>query len=466
MKFMRTFLAAGLLAAAACGDGGSNTNDTPDAKVTPTIDAAPGTPDAVMGQTIEVQGGDINTDTTWSAINTYVLKGHVFVTGGATLTIEPGTVIKGELGSSVVITTTGKINAVGTAAKPIVFTSNSTPAAPGDWGGVVMLGKAPINVTGGTNKIEGFPDNGTLGERTTYGGSDATHDCGKISYARIEFAGFQLAVDNELNSLTLGGCGSKTVVDYVETHKGNDDGVEIFGGTVNVRHLFISQPDDDGLDFDLGWQGTAQFVVVVQNQTTSDKGFEADNQKANNDATPRTSPEIWNATLVGGGATAIGGGMHLRRGVAGTFRNVVLANFPKYAVNIDGYPTVLQYNSGALSIDYAMMNPPAAGALWPAGFDNTTVSSVTTPDDCETPNTNCLDESAKLGDAALHNKLGVDPMLTDATNLAAPNVKPKAGSPALTGGATPPSAKGFDTAATYFGAMGATDWSAGWTAFP
>lgn len=464
MKFTRTFLAAALATAAfGCGDDPAPSN--PDAKVTPTIDAAPGTPDAVQGQIIEIVAGDITADTTWSAINTYVLKGHVFVTGG-TLTIEAGTLIKGETGSSLVITTTGKLNAVGTAAKPIVFTSADPAPAPGDWGGVVMLGTAPINVTGGTNKIEGFPDNGTLGTKNSYGGANAAHDCGKIKYARIEFAGFLLAVDNELNSLSLAGCGTATEVDYVETHAGADDGVEIFGGTVNVKHLVISQPDDDGLDYDLGWTGTAQYVVIIQNATTSDKAFEADNQNANNDATPRTSPEIWNVTIVGGGATAKGAGMHLRRGVAGKIRNAIITNFPKYAVNIDGFPTATQYNAGTLSLDYAIMNPPAAGALWPTGFDDKVVSSVTTSDDCQTPNTNCLDEAAKLGDAALHNQLNVDPMLTDPTNLTAPNVKPKAGSPALTGGATPTSGKGFDAAATFFGAVGTDDWTAGWTAFP
>src|SRR5688500_2406277 len=253
------------LLVAACG-GGSGLGDDddqpmPDAYVPP-IDTPPGV------TVVNVPAGDITASTTWTATHIYVLEGYVFVTGG-TLTIEAGTTVQGKNGSALTITKNAKLDAQGTVDTPIVFTSAMPTAASGDWGGVVMLGQAPINVVGGTNNVEGFPT--SYGDRIAYGGTDAAHDCGKLKYARIEYAGFALAVDNELNGLTLGGCGTSTVVDYVQVHLGLDDGVEVFGGTVNIRHIVITQPDDDGLDWDRGWTGTAQYVVIQQKLGRGDK---------------------------------------------------------------------------------------------------------------------------------------------------------------------------------------------------
>jgi hypothetical protein len=439
--------------AVGCGDSNSDA-PSPDAQVAPKADANPTDP---AGGNVDVPGGDLSGDVLWKAKNTYILKGQVFFISG-TLTIEPGTVIKGEPGSVLAITKSAKINAVGTDMKPIVFTSAGATPKSGDWGGVVLLGKAPINVTGGSNKVEGFPD--TVGDKISYGGTEAGHDCGKLKYARIEYAGFQLSPDNELNGLTLGGCGNATTVDYVQVHLGLDDGIEVFGGTTNLSHIVISQPDDDGLDWDLGWSGKIQFLVVQQRTGRGDRGIEADNNKNNNDALPRSSPEVWNATLIGGDglATDKQGGMHLRRGTAAKISNVVMTGFTSYAIDVDGAATVAQATSGALSISNTYFVKATNSDLWPANFD--VVSGK--ENDCDGTGANCFNEATVLG--AGTNKIGIDPMLAAPRNMTAPSWKPMAGAPVLTGCGTP--SAGLDQTATFCGAIGPLDWTQGWTRFP
>ncbi len=443
-------LLTGLLVAAALG---ACSDDDEGDDIDPPDDDPPPTETQVF-----VPAGELAGDTTWVASKTYTLRGQVFVTAG-TLTIEPGTVIEGDAGSVLVITKNAKLSAVGTAAKPIVFTSSAAAARSGDWGGVVLLGAAPINVTGGKNKIEGFPD--SVGVKIEYGGSDAAHDCGKLVYARIEYAGFRFGTDNELNGLTLGGCGTATEIDYVQSHLGLDDGVEIFGGTVDVRHLVITQPDDDGLDWDLGWSGRAQFIIIQQKAGLGDKGFEADNNNSNNDALPRSSPEIWNVTMIGGDSPMAKkqGGLHLRRGTAARISNSIIAYFNQFPVDVDGASSVGQWNSGGLSLAHTYLLKAAAGPLWMADFDK--AGNPLAENDCVAGV--CLDEQAALT-AETTNQLDTDPMLGDAKNLTAPNWKPANGSPVLTGCGTP--GAGLDPTATFCGAIGATDWTAGWTAYP
>ena len=454
------WLAALGLATAACKDDSGLTGDDG-----PEPDAAP-MPDAPPGVTIvDVPAGDIATDTMWTKNKIYVLQGYVFVTGG-TLTIEAGTTIKGANGSALTVTKDAKINAVGTAAEPIVFTSASATPASGDWGGIVLLGKAPINVTGGTNQIEGFA--ASFGERVRYGSTtpDSNHDCGKLKYARIEYAGFALATDVELNGLTLGGCGAATEIDYVQSHLGLDDGIEVFGGMVNLSHLVITQPDDDGLDWDFGWSGRAQFVIVQQKDGRGDKGFEADNNPNNNDLTPRSTPEIWNATLIGGDGLSSAkkqGGMHLRRGTAGKINNAVIAYFNQFGADVDGASTRGQFGTNLTIKNTYFMKSTNAAAVWPANFD----VSGGNQNDCDPApapaGTNCFDEQLMIGGDAT-NHLDVDAQLAAPKNLAAPSFKPNAGSPVLTGCGTPPA--GFDTTATFCGAVGTVYWTAGWTRFP
>lgn len=455
-------LVAGLVAAGAagCGDPKDPTDNNP-------------TP---QGQTVEV-AANITADTTWESTNTYVLKQHVFVEGG-TLTIQPGTKVLGETGTSLVVTRNAKLNAVGTQDKPIVFTSAKEPGQrrSSDWGGVILLGKAKLNVP--DQFIEGFP---TGDERLKYGGGEAnvgddTHDCGKLKYARIEFAGFKIATDKEINSLTLGACGSKTEVEYIQTLRGSDDGVEVFGGTVNLKHILISLAEDDGLDWDFGWTGKAQYLIVQQGSELGNNGIEADNYDKGNDFLPRSAPEIWNATFIG---RAAGGAeksiaMTLRRGTAGKLHNVIVTGFADGGVDVVGSSSANQFVAGNLSIKNSL--------FWSLKGDTVTVPYMANPakdaagnvTDADTTKYTATDGSAvafnekeQLLVTALANKVA-DPKLAAATNLTAPNFKPLPESPALitTNAATPPADGFFDANAKFVGAVGTEDWTAGWTAFP
>ena len=396
---------------------------------------------------------EIVTDTSWTADHVYQLKTHIYVKDGATLTIAAGTRVQGESGSSLVITRTGKLDATGTASKPIVFTSSKPEGTrlAGDWGGIVMLGAAPINVSGGSTAIEGFAS--TTDARTQYGGTDAAHNCGTLKYARVEFAGFVLLNNNELNGLTLGGCGNATTIDYVQVHRGADDGVEVFGGTVDLKHVLITQPEDDGLDWDFGWTGRVQFLVIQQGTETGNNGIEADNNKNNKEATPRSAPEIWNLTLVGAGRNAGGAtksiGMTLREGTAGRLHSVIVYGFADNAIDVDGASSAAQMNSGALRIE---------GSIFYGNKGTTTSLPVESTD-----NDMGLDEVAKLTEAGNQNRL-IDPLLADPRNLEAPSFKPLQDSPALLNAMPPPG--GFFSAASFVGAIGSDDWTASWTAFP
>ncbi|HLL21885.1 MAG TPA: hypothetical protein VK427_07130, partial [Kofleriaceae bacterium] len=270
-----------------------------------------------------------------------------------------------------------------------------------------------------------------------------------------EYAGFLLSPDNELNGLTMAGCGSATLVDYVQVHLGQDDGIEMFGGTANLSHVVITQPDDDALDWDLGWRGKAQFVVIQQKTGRGDKGIEADSNRNDNELQPRSAPEIWNMTMVGAnGATAdVQGGVHLRRGTAGKISNAIITGFTKFAVDIDGTSSVAQYTANALSFkNVYFVKGTNATSNWPTGFDGAGAG-----------NDAGFDEAQAIG-ADPTNRIDVNPNLGAAFNITAPDWKPAAGSPVLTGCGTP--SAGLDTTATFCGAIGATDWTAGWTAYP
>ncbi|QAT88914.1 hypothetical protein EJ065_7391 [Corallococcus coralloides] len=437
---------------AGCGD--DEPNNTPDG----------GDPQA----TAQDVKGSITGDTIWKAGTTYTLKDYVFVESG-TLTIEPGVIVKGDTGSALVITREAKLNAVGTAEKPIVFTSSQAEGtrAAGDWGGVVLLGKAKINVAGGENTIEGFF--ATSGDtRTKYGGGDDAHDCGKLKYARIEFAGYELAEDNEINGLTVGACGTATDIDYVQVHKGADDGVEMFGGTAGLKHILISQPDDDGLDYDLGWRGKVQFLVVQQNAVVGNRAIEASGNKNDNVAQPHSVPEIWNATFIGSGrapgTAPAQEGLVFNTGAGGLMRNVIVANFADKAVDVDGTASAALWNAATpeLSIQNAL--------FWNNKGDSVSIPNAPNPkkDASGTvtdPDVSKFAEAEKVLATGLNNKV-VDAQLTAATNLDAPDFTPATGSPALNpdNAATP--GAGFDTSARFVGAVGPTNWLAGWTAFP
>jgi hypothetical protein len=411
---------------------------------------------------------NITQDTTWKAGGTYTLKGYIFVEGG-TLTIEEGVTVKGDERSALIITRNAKLAAVGTAQKPIVFTS-SKPAGQreaGDWGGVVLLGKARLNVSGGETTIEGFFSS-SGNELTKYGGSDDAHNCGTLKYARIEFAGFELAPNNELNGLTTGGCGSATDIDYVQVHMGLDDGIEMFGGTAPLKHIVITQADDDALDYDLGYSGKVQFLVVQQNPTQGDRGIEASSNKSTPSQEPISIPEIWNATFIGSGAAPGSNptqeALVFNTGAGIRLRNAIVAHWKNQAVDVDGTASAALFNEAGdsrLSIRNTIFWDIAGSNTAIPFAPNPVVSNGVTTD----ADISKFDESVKVVVAA-HNVRMQDPQLEAALNLTAPNFAPRAGSVALNvdSAATPPA--GFDTSARFLGAVGSSNWLAGWTAYP
>lgn len=448
---------------AACGGDdapvGDDDPDPPDADVTQ--------PDAPPGSETIRLNDDITEDTTFYARNTYVIPRlkQLFVKDGATLTIEPGTIIKGEQGALLVITRGSKIEAEGTAEAPIVFTSAQADNAKtrGFWGGVLICGDAPIN----TNVNSDPPSTEAIFEAFTssipegyYGGTDADDDSGTLKYVRIEFTGFQFVAGREFNGLSLAGVGSGTEIDYIQSHAGADDGIEIWGGTVNLKHIVSSQNGDDGFDTDNGWNGKAQFMVIqhVNPDGSSDaaNGYESDNHatSASYTAMPRTLPTIYNVTMIGKPDYAVGSSSFatvLRRGTGGRYFNHLVVGFPR-GLEMRDSATAAQADAGNLAFHNSIIfgnDATGDGDNWPAPQAM-----------------NDIVEQTYFENAELANQF-VDPgMDPDATSLTAPSFLPEAGSPALSGGATPPNDGFFDPTATFIGAMGTEDWTAGWTAYP
>lgn len=218
--------------------------------------------------------GSISSDTTWYAETKYYLNGPVFIEGKTRLTIQPGTQIFGEFESTLVVTREAEIYARGQNDKSIIFTSAKPVGTRqrGDWGGIILLGNAPTNRL--EANIEGIDENDPRGR---FGGQREDNSCGVLEYVRIEFAGFEVFADNELNGLTMGGCGHNTIARYIHVHRAADDGIEMFGGTADLKHILITGAKDDSLDWDMGWRGRVQFMVIQQYNDAGDNGFEADN---------------------------------------------------------------------------------------------------------------------------------------------------------------------------------------------
>lgn len=238
------------------------------------------------------------------------LSGLVYVDSADVLLVDAGTTIRGNLstgtgvpGGGLVVCRGAKILAQGTATSPIVFTSAAATPASGDWSGVIVLGNASSNHSGRT-QIEGVPSNPPAS--ATFGGTVGTNDAdnsGILRHVRIEYAGFELTPNNEINGLTFGGVGSGTEVDFVEVFKSRDDAFEWFGGTVNASHLIAVDPLDDMFDADNGYRGTVRFALGLADTTRADvsqsNGFEVDNNSGGTTATPLTNPRFRKVTIVG-----------------------------------------------------------------------------------------------------------------------------------------------------------------------
>jgi hypothetical protein len=419
------------------------------------------TPPPTGGPTGEliVLEGVITEDYTMTANNKYLLKGYVRFRAPAKLTIEPGTIIFGdkETEGTLVIERGAQIFAEGTVQRPIVFTSELPPGerAPGDWGGIIICGNAPINPPSGTFEVEG-------GTGAIFGGTNPDDNSGIMRYVRIEFAGIPLFSDQEINGLTMAGVGRGTQIDHIQVSYCSDDAFEWFGGNVDVKHLVAFRAVDDDFDYDLGYQGRQQFLLGVRDPRRADPsvscGIESDNDASGTASQPFTRPIVSNATFVGPlSDTTVSfntyhffGFMCRSRSQLG-FYNSIITGWPA-GISIQSTVTqnwidqdLLQARNnivvGYTKNEYAHAFPVNQGRLqkvidW---FDRTDFEN----------------------DAQVNNSYA---QLTDPFNLSRPNAMPLAGSPALAGAkfehawVNDP----FFDKVNYRGAFGTIDWTAGW----
>jgi hypothetical protein len=261
---------------------------------------------------VVVISADITANTTWSANNVYELNGTIFVRNNATLTIPAGTLIKSNaVGASLIVTRGAKLNAIGTASSPIVFTSKNAVGSRnrGDWGGIVLLGKGRYNVNNGVNFIEGISQ--TV-ETQFGGGLTPTNDdsSGTLKYVRIEFAGYVFSPNNELNGLTMGACGSGTTIDYVQVSYSNDDSFEWFGGSVDCKHLVALAGLDDDFDTDNGYNGRVQFGLSIKDPSGFDistsECFESDNSAGSGTPVGNATTDAWKTSAIFTNFTCLG----------------------------------------------------------------------------------------------------------------------------------------------------------------
>lgn len=404
-----------------------------------------------------VLAGEITRDLHLTADHEYVLRGGVFIgddVNETVLTIDPGTTIYGETATKgmLVIRRGSKIIAEGTREAPVVFTSPNLPGsrARGDWGGLVINGRAPVNGCAEA-PCEAEGEGGT----GKYGGDDPDDDSGVLKYVRVEFAGILLSEDNELNGIAFQGVGRGTEVDYVQVHMNKDDGVEFFGGTVDVRHVVLTGIGDDSLDWTDGWTGRAQYVVALQFDDAGDQGIEADNNGENNAATPRSHPKLANLTLIGSGGESSDIGVLLREGTAGNIYNSVIARFGEACLAIDHAETFAHAAdgngglSGALTVEGTILHCPDSSPFLEPKAEDVPGRPFTVEDFFTTLNPG--------------NRLA-DPGLKDAANIQAPDFRPRAGAAAAEGAVTVPDP--WFEATDYVGAFGpGDDWTAGWTTF-
>ncbi len=399
---------------------------------------------------------NITTNTTWTNDKIYSLEGgFIYVLNNSVLTIEPGTIIKGNA-SALVVTRGSKLLANGTAERPIVFTSykKAGERATGDWGGILLLGKAKVNCAGGECTAEGGLD----ATYAKYGGTDDEDNSGSLKYVRIEFGGIAFQPNNETNGLTLGGVGRGTTLEHIQSSYGGDDAFEWFGGTVNSKYLVTFKTLDDMFDTDFGFSGKNQFLLGVSDPQIADvsgsNGFESDNDAQGSTNEPKTNATFSNVTILGpkkDATTVINSnfkrGMHLRRSTEQDVFNTV----------ITGFPVGLRLESTNSENAYLTDGKLELKGLLIAGMAKTVDSTSVNSPAVKTKFTTdaAINILPNVADAKIPNYDEANPFL------------PSAGSPALTGSDFT-SAKlndPFFTKTTYRGAFGTDNWTKCWCEF-
>ncbi|PTM11825.1 MAG: hypothetical protein DA407_00710 [Bacteroidetes bacterium] len=356
---MKKLLLSGLLVSSLVFTGCFKDDDTPIIIEEITIIQNGG--DTEENPVIDVSGA-ITANTTWTNNNIYKINQKVVVDAGATLTIQEGTIIKGtpgtgSLASALIIARGSKINAVGTASEPIIFTSTSDNIEVGQtagtnldendrglWGGLIVLGNAPCSFSGDIPEaqIEGIPADDTFG---LYGGTDAADNSGVLSYISIRHGGALIGEGNEINGLTLGGVGNGTIINNIEVVANVDDGIEFFGGTVNASNLLVWAQGDDGLDIDQAYSGTIDNAVVVLGDF-SDHAFEIDGPEGS----ATGSFTLQNATIIGNTVTENGEYADYRSGATGATNNIYAYGFKASSdIELDNDGVATNYNDGLLT---------------------------------------------------------------------------------------------------------------------
>lgn len=416
--------------------------------------------------------GDIATSVTWSSDKFYLLNGIVRVKAPAVLTIEPGTVVKGVPGDNGVLPGTLVIErgamliADGNESSPIIFTS-AEPAgsrAPGQWGGVVLCGRAPVNTPSGEFTLEG-----NYGAVVGGGANpDPADNSGILRYVRIEYAGFPIEPNKEINSLTMGAVGSGTTIEHIQVSYANDDAYEWFGGTVNCKYLVAYKTNDDIFDTDYGYSGKVQFAFAIADPNIADvslsNAFESDNDGTGTDNQPWTQPVFSNVTVLGPkqnhGDTPddpdFGSGVHMKRNTRLHVFNSVIGGYPT-GVLIDGAPVAGNIVDNELAFQNNIVF--AADGAGQANANNRTVAA----NSISPVVLDVQDWFSTSGNTEFDN--ASDLMLTDPYAAAAPDARPSAGSPLLTG-ADFSHAKldDFFSVVAYKGAFdGSVNWASGWT---
>lgn len=454
--------------------------------------------------------GNITADRTLYADTLYVLSGYVKVRPGATLFIQPGTKLVGDTtvaGSSLWITRGAKIDAEGTAGAPIVFTSQRAPGSrlPGDWGGVIIVGNALVNRSAGggvaTMFTEGPQGSGQNTGENYGGGTDANDNSGKLRYVRIEFAGYAVLPDQELNSLSSYAVGRGTTYDYVESLSGLDDSFEFFGGSVDIRHMVSYESGDDHFDYTEGFNGRGQFLIALQTfqptprsgagfPSVDPRGFEADGCEIDKAGctsylvAPLSEPVFANFTVIGAGPNAFtsvrdGNGSVFRRGAGGTLVNGIIARWQGVGLNVRDAATDQQRTNDSLTISNVILNEnfgntQTAGTNYDAAGSVCNATTTTSGGACGTkanfPNTIDLN----LGTSTLFTAL---PAPGTVPTVAALDWTPASGSALTSGGMATLTGKAAARTANYFGGSmpgttyigaaepGGVKWWAGWTAY-
>jgi hypothetical protein len=421
------------------------------------------------GQQIIVTG-DITTDTKWYANARYFISGFVHVRN-ATLTIEPGTIIKGVSGTkgALIIERGSKIMAQGSATNPIIFTSDKPKGqrSYGDWGGLVICGKATTNKHDNNINGQGVAEGG-IG--SLYGGTDDTDNSGILQYVRIEFPGIALTAtsNSEINGLTLYSVGTGTSIDHIQVSYSGDDSFEWFGGSVNCKYLVALRGWDDDFDTDNGFKGKVQFALGMRDPAIADQsssnGFESDNDAEGSTLTPVTSPVFSNVTLFGPYAVSTTNvnslykrAMHLRRSSQLSVYNSIFVGWPK-GLMLDGTagntPTMAGNNT--LQIEKCIL--AGMGANYEAA-SGTPITPYTVAE------IKSYFEGTSKGNTA--TQTDADIIGSSPLSLTSPSLLPSAGSSFLTGASFTNSrlTGSFFIQVTHLGAFGTDNWTSGWCNF-